>query len=308
MNIKKSMNIKKRLSLGAFAGCVAVSAACGGTGEAMRGGAASDALEITRHDFTTSDGLRLHYARLGDSGTPVILIHGSGGMAQTWLDNGVAHALAEDHVVIAADMRGHGRSQGPRTGDMALDVIELMDHLGFERTHIHGFSMGGSITARLMARVPERIITAAFGGSGVREEGAWAERVPPDAEGEDPYNAEAVRMYQERRAAARAEFGEGFEAEQAELRRLEEEGWTAPERPGPPERPLDLTTIDFPVLAIVGEYDGFYERTHRLWRELKSFQSIKLASRGHLSSYYPGVIPDEYLEGIVTFINSHDER
>ena len=299
--------IKKPRWIGAAA-CLALMTACGGVGEARPDAASEpEPTEVTRHEFTTSDGLRLHYAQLGTTGTPVILIHGSGGMAQTWLDNGVAHALAEDHVVIAADMRGHGRSQGPRTGDMALDVIELMDHLGFERAHLHGFSMGGSITARLMARVPERIITAAFGGSGVREEGAWAERVPPDAEGEDPYNAEAVRMYQERRAAARAEFGEGFEAEQAELRRLEEEGWTPPERPGPPERPLDLTTIDFPVLAIVGEYDGFYERTHRLWRELKNFQSIKLARRGHLSSYYPGVIPDEYLEGIVTFIDSHDE-
>ncbi|MEX2583638.1 MAG: hypothetical protein WD766_10205 [Gemmatimonadota bacterium] len=35
-------------------------------------------------------------AKLGDSGTPVILIHGSGGQAQTWRDNGIAQALAED--------------------------------------------------------------------------------------------------------------------------------------------------------------------------------------------------------------------
>lgn len=258
--------------------------------------------EVERHYFLTSDGLRLHYARLGDSGTPVILIHGSGGMAQTWLDNGIAHALAENHIVIAADMRGHGRSEGPRDGDMALDVIELMDVIGFERAHLHGFSMGGSIVAQLMARVPERIITAAFGGSGVRETAEWADRVPPDVEGDDPFQEEVVRMYRERREAARAEFGgvdadnEPAPAARAEVERI---------GPGPTE--LDLTTIDFPVLAIVGEYDGHKERTHRLWRELRNFQSIMLPGRGHLSSYYPGVIPEAYTEGLLTFINSHDE-
>jgi pimeloyl-ACP methyl ester carboxylesterase len=45
-----------------------------------------------------------------------------------------------------------------------------MDAMGLERAHIGGFSMGGSITSQLMARAPERFITAHFGGSGVREE------------------------------------------------------------------------------------------------------------------------------------------
>jgi hypothetical protein len=31
-----------------------------------------------------------------------------------------------------------------------------------------------------------------------------------------------------------------------------------------------------------------------------------LPGRGHLSSYYPGVMPDEYLHGLLTFVNSHD--
>jgi hypothetical protein len=99
-------------------------------------------------DFTTTDGMKLHYAKLGSSGSPVILIHGSGGSARTWLENGVAQALAKNHVVIVADMRGHSLSQGPRDGDMPLDVIELMDHLKIDRAHIHGFSMGGSILSQ----------------------------------------------------------------------------------------------------------------------------------------------------------------
>jgi pimeloyl-ACP methyl ester carboxylesterase len=263
--------------------------------------------ELERHYFTTSDGWNLHYAKLGDAGSPVILIHGSGGAAQVWLDNGIADELARNHVVIAADMRGHGRSEGPRDGDMPLDVIELMDHLGIEKAHIHGFSMGGSIVAQLMARAPERIITAAFGGSGVRETGEWLAYVPPDAEGVGSHAEQARQMYRERQQSARTEFGNS-EAELQRIAAMEAGEWTAPERPGPGPATLDLTSIAFPILAIVGEYDGHKSRTHRLWREARNFQSIMLPERGHLDSYYPGVIHEDYLYGLSTFIDSHDER
>lgn len=265
--------------------------------------AASADAPVEDNYFTTSDGLKLHYARLGGNGSTVILIHGSGGMAKTWLENGVAQKLAENHVVIVPNMRGHGMSEGPRAGDMSLDVIELMDQLHIERAHIHGFSMGGAITARLMARIPERIITAAFGGSGVRETEDWAiALLPPETEGVDPRYEEVMAFYRSRQNDARAPF-----AEQEAARISAIEGKPPIERGGPADRELDLRSIEFPVLAIVGELDGFYERTHRLYRELHNFQAIKLPMTDHLTSYYPGFITDRYLMGLVNFININDE-
>ena len=44
-----------------------------------------------------------------------------------------------------------------------------MDHLKIEKAHLHGYSMGGSITGRLLASHPERLLTASFGGSGIRD-------------------------------------------------------------------------------------------------------------------------------------------
>ncbi len=261
--------------------------------------------DVERHSFTTSDGWTLHYATLGDSGSWVFLIHGSGGAAETWLENGIAHLLAQDHRVVVPDMRGHGRSENPREGDMPLDVIELMDHLGIERAHVHGFSMGGAITAQLMARVPARLITASFGGAGVRETQEWTRFVPPDADGTSPFAGEAGRIYRERLATR--EVTEPTQAEVQRLALIEAGEFEWPERPGPGQQPLDLRAIDFPVLAIVGEYDGFYERTHRLWREVRNFQSIMLPERGHLDSYYPGVIHDDYLYGLQKFLRIHDE-
>src|SRR5262245_39110003 len=75
--------------------------------------------EAQHNTFTAPDGKKLNYATLGTSGTPVILIHGSGGNCETWLQNGIAASLAKTHKVYAIDMRGHGKSDGPRdSGDM----------------------------------------------------------------------------------------------------------------------------------------------------------------------------------------------
>ena len=139
--------------------------------------------------ITSSDGLKIHYLELGTSGTPVILIHGYTANAEgKWVKSGIAQALAARHRVIAIDARGHGKSDkphdpakyGPR---MAADVIELMDHLKIAKAHVHGYSMGGSILTQILAKHPDRLTTAIYGGSGPQETDAkWIAQVPKDAE------------------------------------------------------------------------------------------------------------------------------
>src|SRR5947209_14691805 len=143
--------------------------------------------------FTASDGVKIHYLTLGQKGTPVVLIHGYTGSAEgNWFSNGIAQALAKNHRVVAIDCRGHGSSEKPHdiakygADRMPEDVIEMMDHLNIPRAHIHGYSMGGAITGQLLAHHPERFITAAFGGSGIREaDPEWIAKVPKDAPGPD---------------------------------------------------------------------------------------------------------------------------
>ena len=135
------------------------------------------------------DGTKFHFLEMG-TGTPVILIHGSGGTAVNWMMNGLAASLARTNRVLAVDMRGHGQTVGPdgkrqrRTPNMDLDVLAFMDGLKIQTAHIGGFSMGGSITSQLMARAPERFYSAHFGGSGVREDpdSEFAKLIPPGSE------------------------------------------------------------------------------------------------------------------------------
>ena len=253
--------------------------------------------------WTHADGTKFHYLEWG-TGTPVILIHGSGGTAANWMANGLAASLAKTNRVLAIDMRGHGQTVGPdgkrqqRTPNMDLDVLAFMDAMGIKRAHIGGFSMGGAITGQLMARAPERFISAHFGGSGVREdEGSeFAKMIPPDPKGTAPLDAEARRLYQARQAAEAAKAGiKAGATEKPELS-------SQPVPAAVPRPPLDLTKIGFPILAVVGEFDQPYTRTYRLWREATNFQRVILRNRGHLSSYMAGMCPEVYRDALTDFI------
>ena len=249
------------------------------------------------------DGTKFHYLEMG-KGTPVILIHGSGGTAANWMANGLGANLAKTNRVLAIDMRGHGQTVGPdgkrqqRTPNMDLDVLAFMDALKIQKAHIGGFSMGGSITSQIMARAPERFITAHFGGSGVREvpESEFAKMVPPERPGTAPLDAEARRLYEARQAAEAAKAGVNNAAtDPSQLS-------TQPVPAAVPRPALDLTKINFPILAVVGEFDQPYTRTHRLWREAPNFQRVILRNRGHLSSYMAGLAPELYRDALTDFI------
>jgi pimeloyl-ACP methyl ester carboxylesterase len=272
---------------------------------------AASAGEPTHGYFTTSDDIKIHYMEYGDSGSYVVLIHGYTGSAEgNWFRNGIAQALAKNHRVVAIDCRNHGRSDKPtpRGPGKAEDVIEMMDHLNIEKAHIHGYSMGGSITGRLLASHPDRFITASFGGSGIREEDeALAKQAAAlDPEGTDPREAEALRGLR-----IRAAMDNGMSRAEAENIAHE-----------PPRRPsssassgstvrraayeIDLTSVEIPVLAINGEFDRPYSKTQRMWRELNDFTNVVLPGKSHLTAIAYPYIPKEYEQSLVRFIDAND--
>ncbi len=259
--------------------------------------------------WTGPDGTKFHYLEMG-LGTPVILIHGSGGTAVNWMANGLGANLAKTNKVYAIDMRGHGQTVGPdgkrqrRTPNMDLDVLAFMDAMNIRQAHIGGFSMGGSITSQLMARAPDRFITAHFGGSGVREvaDSEFAKMIPPEPQGTAPLDAEARRLYETRQKEQAAKAGVSNDPDdQANLS-------SQPVPAAVPRPALDLTKINFPILAVVGEFDQPYARTHRLWREAPNFQRVILKNRGHLSSYMAGMAPELYRDSLVHFITTNNPK
>src|SRR5215475_7909509 len=260
--------------------------------------------------FKTSDGVKIHFMVKG-KGSPVILIHGYTGSAEgNWFSNGIADALAVNHMVIAIDCRNHGLSDKPQPmgPGKAEDVVELMDHLKIQKAHLHEYSMGGRIVEQLMAMIPDRIITAGFGGSGVQEvDPEWRAKAPKDKEGRDPLEEEASTKLRTRRAK---DLGITLEEYQKRLAERQEQqraaAAAASARPAGPQ--LDLTKITFPVMAINGEFDRPLAKTVRLHRELRDFTNVVLPGKSHLTAIMAGYMPKEYLESVVKFINANDPK
>jgi 3-oxoadipate enol-lactonase len=99
------------------------------------------------------------YYEVHGNGEPLVLIQGFAGGTQAW---GLqVRAFKKYYRVITFDNRGAGRtgpSKEPPTIElMAADVIALMDHLGINKSHILGLSMGGMIAQEIAISYPKRV-------------------------------------------------------------------------------------------------------------------------------------------------------
>lgn len=104
------------------------------------------------------NGIQL-YVEVKGTGIPVILIHGVGGDNQAHLRN-VIEPLSNKFKTVALDCRGHGKSDKPLAytmEDHVQDIIGIMDHFGFEKTHLLGVSMGSYIAQLVAIIAPDRI-------------------------------------------------------------------------------------------------------------------------------------------------------
>ena len=103
-------------------------------------------------------GHRLAYQVEG-AGPPLLLIAGLGGKG-AFFDR-VTPRLAKAFTVIRHDHLGTGSSDAPlidySIGQMAGDVLSLMDEVGVARAHVLGHSTGGAIAQTLVLDHPERV-------------------------------------------------------------------------------------------------------------------------------------------------------
>ena len=121
-----------------------------------------------------SAGVSIRYVEAGTGETTIVLLHGFAANADLFALDGMLVALATRWRVVALDARGHGRSDKPHEPaaygrEMTEDVVRLLDHLGVQRAHVLGYSMGGMLALDLLTRHPERVLSAVVGGCGLPE-------------------------------------------------------------------------------------------------------------------------------------------
>jgi haloacetate dehalogenase len=102
-------------------------------------------------------------------GPPVLLLHGYPQNHLTWRD--VAPALAEDHTVVLADLRGYGDSGKPAPDAagvayskraMARDQVQLMHQLGFGQFQLVSHDRGARVAHRLVLDHPDTVTRLAI--------------------------------------------------------------------------------------------------------------------------------------------------
>ncbi len=104
------------------------------------------------------------FCRRGGHGRPLLLLHGFPETHLMW--HRVAPTLAEDFTVVCTDLRGYGASGKPPSAPdhgpyskraMALDMVRLMEALGFARFSVAGHDRGGRVASRMALDHPDLI-------------------------------------------------------------------------------------------------------------------------------------------------------
>ncbi len=104
------------------------------------------------------NGVKLNYLIAGE-GDPVVLLHGYAETSHMWRP--LFPGLANNHTVIAPDLRGFGKSDAPEGGytkkEMAQDIHALVKSLGYKKVKIVGHDIGLMVAYAYAAQYPAEV-------------------------------------------------------------------------------------------------------------------------------------------------------
>src|SRR3954462_2869019 len=131
--------------------------------------------------YADVNGLHMYYEVQGEGSPPVVL---HGGMLS--IDLNFADLIPElvgRHRVIGVELQGHGRAgdidQEITPAALAGDVVALLDHLGIDRAHVLGHSMGAATAIEMAVSHPDRVRSIVPVSASVRMEGMHGDLMDP---------------------------------------------------------------------------------------------------------------------------------
>lgn len=201
------------------------------------------------------NGIKLYYETYGE-GAPLLIIHGNGGSIAGLKPQ--LEFFARHYRVIAADSRGHGKSEmgaGRLTYEqMAEDLNALLRHLQVTAAYVLGQSDGGILGLLLAIHHPDKVGKLAAMGANLNPAGIypWASEV----------NTKRRRLIDE--MIAKGDQSQPWAAKKQHLDLIERQ----------PNIPLaDLAKISAPVLVLAGDKDVIRaEHTQQIFEHLPHAQ------------------------------------
>jgi pimeloyl-ACP methyl ester carboxylesterase len=266
------------------------------------------------------DGVRLYYEETG-SGVPVVFVHEYAGDYRSW-ELQLRH-FGQSYRAIAYNARGYPPSDVPDSVDSysqtraADDILAVLDHLGLDRAHVVGLSMGGFATLHFGLRHPDRARSLCVGGCGYGAEPGRRDRFRAEAEAVAAFIRDrGMAAFAEKYAygPTRVQFENKDPRGFAEFKRMlaehSAEGSINTQLGVQRERPslYDLTNemkqLALPTLVLTGDEDwpclnpGFFMKT-----TIPTAALVTMANCGHAINLEN---PDEFNRIIASFLSQVD--
>lgn len=285
-----------------------------------------------------TNGIEIFYDTLGDRSDPTVLfVNGLGGQLIEWPDELCARFVARGFRVVRFDNRDVGLSThlegdadvfallaslggdaAPAVpyllSDMAADTVGLLDHLGIERAHVVGASMGGMIAQQLAISHPDRVatLTSIMSTTGEPDVGlptaeAMGVLLSPPAQTRDGAADDRVRHAHV--------WGSPGLIDEARIRSYSNALWDRDHDPRGPVRQIAailasgsraeaLSGLDIPTLVIHGTADTLVQPSggERTAEVVPDAKLLLIEGMGH---ELPVPLWDEVVEAICTHVSSH---
>lgn len=246
-------------------------------------------------------------------GPPIVLLHGVGGNHTVW--NAVVPGLAQNHRVIAPDLRGHGRSPAPAEShytflELEQDVARLLDRKEIPNAHVVGFSGGAMLALRWALDLPERTRSLVMVSGAAYTDGhtrSVAERWSQTyvREGADPFALRLLKdLYYPDWIEGHLDFADELRAE------VKRQDFTPAVRWARSMTTFDerarIASLRAPTLIVQAMDDAVVDASHgRILRQSIVGAQIRiLAETGHI---VPIERPRETTEAVLAFVRKVDE-
>jgi pimeloyl-ACP methyl ester carboxylesterase len=246
---------------------------------------------------TAADGVRLYYEEAG-RGNAVIFVHEFAGDHRSWEPQ--LRYFSRRYRCIAYNARGYPPSDVPdepskysqeRARD---DVVAVLDHLGVQKAHVVGLSMGGFATLHVGLAHPQRARSLVIAGCGYGAQPGDEERFRAECEAAaaafETEGAQAFLRYAAgpTRLRFRDKNPRGWQAFADQLAGHSPRGAALTQRGVQMRRPMlyqlvdGMKKIDVPTLVMTGdEDDPCLEASLLLKRSIRTAGLVVLPRAGH---------------------------
>ncbi|WP_010647289.1 2-succinyl-6-hydroxy-2,4-cyclohexadiene-1-carboxylate synthase [Oceanobacillus massiliensis] len=242
-----------------------------------------------------SKGDATYWYEIHGHGIPVVLLHGFTGSTATWQD--LVDEWDSDYQLITVDLPGHGKTRTPSLAtmdDCCNDLDKLFQYLELKSFHMVGYSMGGRTALSFVRLYPDHILslTLESASPGLALEEERVQRIEKDEHLATRLERDGIESF--------VDFWEDIPLFDSQRRlplnvqeKIRQERLSqSPQGLAQSLRTMGtgrqpscwevLSTIDKPVLLIVGEFDSkFIHINKKMQNELISGNLIICEDAGH---------------------------